>query len=240
MRVSRQEPSMLIPARLRLPLRPSWRRRVGAAFLWGRSFAARRGLDPSFDSALDPEAEDGRDASGWDDVQSGSAQTRLDEFEGFFRTHEARLSAYLWRMTGDRQSASDLCQETFLRAWQRYGAIRAYGRPDAWLFRVATNLALQLTRRKKSPVGAAGPLDDAFEPSMSDPAWRLAERDLVRETLLELPPRARSLLILREVSGFSAEEAAQTLGMSLSAVKIALWRARAQFREVYLRKEGRS
>jgi DNA-directed RNA polymerase specialized sigma24 family protein len=75
---------------------------------------------------------------------------------------------------------------------------------------------------------------------MSDPAWRLAERDLVRETLLEMPPRARSLLILREVSGFSAEEAAQTLGMSLSAAKVALWRARAQFREVYLRKEGRS
>jgi hypothetical protein len=81
---------------------------VGATFLWGRSFAARRGLDSSFDSALDPEAENGGDARGWDDVQSGSAQTRLDEFEGFFRTHEARLSAYLWRMTGDRQSASDL------------------------------------------------------------------------------------------------------------------------------------
>jgi DNA-directed RNA polymerase specialized sigma24 family protein len=48
------------------------------------------------------------------------------------------------------------------------------------------------------------------------------------------------LLILREVSGFSAEEAAQTLGMSRSAVKVALWRARAQFREAYLRKEGRS
>ena len=62
----------------------------------------------------------------------------------------------------------------------------------------------------------------------------------MRETLLELPPRARSLLVLREVSGFSAEEAAQTLGMSLSAVKVALWRARAQFREAYLRKEGRS
>jgi hypothetical protein len=161
---------MLIPARLRLPLRPAWLQHVGATVLWGRSFAARRGLDPSFDSALDPEAEDGSDASGWDDVQSGSARTTLDEFEGFFRAHEPRLSAYLWRMTGDQQSASDLCQETFLRAWQRYDAIRAYDRPDAWLFRVATNLAMQLTRRKKAPVGAAGPLDDAFEPSVSDPA----------------------------------------------------------------------
>jgi RNA polymerase sigma-70 factor, ECF subfamily len=170
--------------------------------------------------------------------QPGAGGARLDEFEGLFRQHEARLSAYLWRMTGDRQSASDLCQETFLRAWQRYDAVRAYERPDAWLFRVATNLALQLARRRKGPVGSAGALEEGFEPSVSDPAWRFAERDLVRETLLELPARSSALLVLREVSGFSAEEAAQTLGMSHSAGKVALWRARAQFREAYLRKEG--
>jgi RNA polymerase sigma-70 factor (ECF subfamily) len=224
---------------LRLPLRPSWLQRVGALFLWERSFAARRGLDSSFDSSFDAEVEGvGDDDSAPTHVRISPAGATLDEFERFFRAHEARLSAYLWRMTGDRHSASDLCQETFLRAWQRYDAIRAYDRPDAWLFRVATNLALQLARRRKAPIGAAGPLEDDFEPSVSDPAWQLAERDLVRETLLEMPARARALLILREVSGFSAEEAAQTLGMSLAAAKVALWRARAQFREVYLRKEG--
>ena len=67
-------------------------------------------------------------------------------------------------MTGDRQSASDLCQETFLRAWQRFVAIRAYDRPDAWLFRVATNLALQLTRRKKAPDRRLAP-DRSMRPS---------------------------------------------------------------------------
>jgi Sigma-70 region 2 len=141
---------MLIPSWLRLPLRSSWLRRADAAIAWGRFYAARHGLDPSFDSdsAFDLETEDGNDASGWNYAQPDSAQTTLDEFEGFFRMRETRLSAYLWRMTSDRQSASDLCQETFLRAW---------------LFRVATNLALQLTRRKKAPVGAAGPLDDAFQ-----------------------------------------------------------------------------
>jgi RNA polymerase sigma factor (sigma-70 family) len=226
---------MLIPARMRLP----WLQRMGATFLWGRAFAAQRGLDSPFDSAFDSEeAKPIGNSAPFAYEMSASSGAALDEFESFFNAHEARLSAYLWRMTGDRQSASDLCQETFLRAWQRYDTIRAYDQPDAWLFRVATNLALQLARRQKAPIGAAGPLEDAFEPSVSDPAWRLAERDLVRETLLELPPRARALLILREVSGFSAEEAAKTLGMSPSAVKVALWRARAQFREVYLRKEG--
>jgi hypothetical protein len=82
---------MLIPSRLRLPLRPSWLRRAGAAIVWGRSLAARRGLGPSFDSAFDPESDDGSDTSGWDYAQPDSAQTTLDEFEGFFRAHEAPL-----------------------------------------------------------------------------------------------------------------------------------------------------
>jgi hypothetical protein len=93
---------MLIRSRLRLPLRPSWLQRAGAAIVWGRFYAARRGLDPSFDSAFDPEAEDESDGGGWGYSQPDSAQTTLDEFEGLFRAHEARLSAYLWRMTGDR------------------------------------------------------------------------------------------------------------------------------------------
>jgi len=101
---------MLIPSRLRLPLRPSWLQRAGAAIAWGRFYAARHGLDPSFDSdsAFDLETEDGSDAGGWDYAQPDSAQTTLEEFEGFFRAHEARLSAYLWRMTGDRQGRTRL------------------------------------------------------------------------------------------------------------------------------------
>jgi RNA polymerase sigma factor (sigma-70 family) len=232
LKLSRQELSMLIPMRPR----PVWLQRAVLSLGIIRFFAARGRLDSSSDSASDPE---GHRDTGVPAPQAPASNAALDEFEGFFGAHEARLSAYLWRMTGDRQSASDLCQETFLRAWQRYDVIRTYDRPDAWLFRVATNLALQLARRKKAPVGAAGPLEDDFEPSVSDPAWHLAERDLARETLLELPPRARSLLLLREVSGFSGEEAAKMLGMSLAAVKVALWRARAQFREIYLQKEGR-
>jgi RNA polymerase sigma-70 factor (ECF subfamily) len=83
-------------------------------------------------------------------------------------------------------------------------------------------------------------LDERFEPSESEPSRRLALRDLVRETLLELPPRPRALLVLREAYGFSAEEAAEALGMSLGAAKVALWRARAQFRDAYLRKDGQA
>jgi RNA polymerase sigma-70 factor (ECF subfamily) len=161
-----------------------------------------------------------------------------DDFERFFQAHEPELTGYLWRMTGDEQSASDLCQETFLRAWQRFDTIRGYERPGAWLVRVATNLALQHLRRRRAPVGAAAPLDETFAPTASDPGLRFAERDLVRETLLTLPPKPRAMLVLREVYGLSVDEVADALGMSREAVKMALWRARHQFRTSYLRKDS--
>jgi hypothetical protein len=94
---------MLIPSRLRLPLRPAWLQRAGAAIVWGRSLAARRGLDQSFDSdaAFDPESEDGSDASGWDYARPDSAQTPLDEFEGFFRAHDRRPAERERSLPGD-------------------------------------------------------------------------------------------------------------------------------------------
>lgn len=163
---------------------------------------------------------------------------QAQDFEHFFLEFEPQVTGYLWRMTGDQPMASDLCQETFLRAWQHFEKIRHYDKPGAWLMRVATNLALQHLRRRSAPVGAAQSLDEPFDPGVSDPGGRIAVRDLVRETLLELPDKPRAMLILREVYGFTGDEVAQTLGMSPAAVKVALWRARAQFRMAYLRKDG--
>src|SRR5262249_20769961 len=146
---------------------------------------------------------------------------QMHEFERFFREFEPQVSAFLHRMTGDAGTAGDLSQETFFRAWQHFERIQAYDRPSAWLIRVATNLALQHLRRRTAPVGAASSLDEAYSPSESDPGRRFALRDLVRETLLELSPRSRAILVLREVYDLSADEVAEVMGMSREAVKVA-------------------
>jgi RNA polymerase sigma-70 factor, ECF subfamily len=166
------------------------------------------------------------------------SQTQVENFEAFFRSFERDIFGYLCRMTGEEQSAYDLSQETFLRAWQHFAQICTYDRPRAWLFRVATNLALNYLRRRPVEVDIAGIGDEDGQPASSDPAWRLAERDLVRQTLLELVPRQRAGLVLREVYGLSCEEVAQTLSVSRDAAKMLLCRAREQFRERYSRKEA--
>ncbi len=168
-----------------------------------------------------------------------TAQSQAESFESFFRRYQAQVSGYLWRMTCNEQIVLDLCQETFFRAWQHFEQIRTYPHPASWLFRVATNLALQDIRRRSSPVGAATPFaDDERDPAASDPGRRVAESELVRQTLLALPPKQRALLVLREVYDVPFEELAEMMEMSASATRMALSRAREQFRQIYRRKDG--
>ena len=189
---------------------------------WTRLFALSQEQDPAAESLLPT-------------VRAHASSAHPDDFEAFFLQHEHAIFGYLLRLTGDEQSAHDLSQEAFLRAWQHYDKIRGYDHPAAWLFRVASNLAISHLRRRSSPVGSAKLLGDDDSPARSDPAMRFIEVDLVEQTLLELPPKQRAALVLREVYGFSCEEIGVTLGMSRDAVKMSLWRAREQFRVRYVR-----
>jgi RNA polymerase sigma-70 factor (ECF subfamily) len=164
-------------------------------------------------------------------------QSATDHFEHFIRQHEQAVLNYLWHMLGDEQGAFDLAQETFLRAWQHYAALRDYAEPRGWLFRVASHLAISQLRRARAPVGAAVALDEATDPSTSDHAGHLAERDLVRQVLDHMTPQRRAALVLREVYGFSCEQIAQILETTPSAIKTALWRAREQFRSIYIEED---
>ena len=166
-------------------------------------------------------------------VVSGAALER--DFDALFERCEARIFGYLWRVTGDRHAASDLCQETFLRAWQHFAKVSGYEQPEAWLWRVATNLALNHRRTRATHAADAALHDADRDPTASDPAWRVAVRVSVHATLLALPPKMRAALVLREVCGLSFAEVAETLDTTPAAVKMTLSRAREQFRERYLR-----
>lgn len=159
-------------------------------------------------------------------------------YDDFIREHQRSILNYLWRMLGDEQSAYDLSQEVFVRAWKHYEKLTGYDNPRAWLFRVATNLALTHLAGRKKHLTSVELLTPDREPSSSDPAWRVAQRDLVRVALDALPPRRRAALTLREVYGLSCAEIASMFGTTESSVRMTISRAREQFRALYLR-EGK-
>ncbi|HEY8155230.1 MAG TPA: sigma-70 family RNA polymerase sigma factor [Myxococcota bacterium] len=153
-------------------------------------------------------------------------------FDALFSRWAAPLLRYLQRMLRDAAGAEELVQEVFLRV---HGARQRY-QPEArfstWLYRIATNLALNELRRprRREPHASWGEPDGpelAGEGSAAEDALdakRLAAR--VERELARLPERQRAALCLSAVEGLSYAEVAEALEISESAVKALVHRAR--------------
>ena len=184
--------------------------------------------------------------------------------EGFDRLVEPfrrELLAHCYRMLGSAHDAEDLVQDTYLRAWRardQYDGTRSSLR--TWLYRIATNAcltALEVRGRRPLPSGLVaasdprGPLvrgENAwlqpFPDSLvdaGDPARAVIDRASLRlafaAALQHLPARQRGALILRDVLGFSASEAADILGTTVVSVNSSLQRARTRMKEAGVRPE---
>lgn len=183
------------------------------------------------------------DASHASDPAPGGAS-----FDDFYARHEQPLYGYLRRLLPAHELAVEVAQEAFFRAWRNFDTLRDYDRPEAWLYRVATNLAISQLRRK-APLSfsalAARPRADGAEgaereelapadlfPSGLDIERGAAERDLIERSLRALPERQRAALLLA-TQGFAAEEIAAALGATPANARQMLRRARERFRSLY-------
>lgn len=180
----------------------------------------------------------------------------LSEEEFGIQTEPYRneLILHCYRMVGSLQDAEDLVQETLLRAWNGRQGFEGRASLRTWLYKIATNLSLNLLEkrvRRSLPIArqAASRLEEPIPADINDPIWlepfpdsllasltidpahrydQLESISLAFLTLLQqLPPRQRAILILRDVLEWSAHEVADLLGLTVSAVKSALFRARA-------------
>jgi RNA polymerase sigma-70 factor (ECF subfamily) len=162
-----------------------------------------------------------------------------DDFGAIFTTYQSAIYNYTLRMIGNVEDAADLTLAAFekaLRAWARRPADLQV-RP--WLYRIATNTCLdELRHRSVIRWQSLDPVDGAIpHPVAPDNPERTvlqAEQSrLVRAALDQLPERYRVALVLRESEGLSCEEIGEALGISRSAAKVLLFRARERLRKVY-------
>jgi RNA polymerase sigma-70 factor (ECF subfamily) len=154
-----------------------------------------------------------------------------------FERHNAEILAYLRRMVDDRESALDLAQETFLAAHKARGQIASLQNPRAWLYRIATNLALNAIKRKRRfawlPWGAQ---DD--RPAAVNVAEQVGRQAQIEAALAALPPDYRAPLLLYAHHGLRIAEIAHALNITEGAARMRLQRAREQFRQVYRREDA--
>ncbi len=160
---------------------------------------------------------------------AGDAQA----FEVFMTAHQAAVFRYLLSTTGDGVDVDDALQETFIAAWRGAAAFAGDTTARGWLYGIARNVVRhQLRRRVGEPthVDSVEQLAEQAGWGCADPAETFGEatiaRDLLSVAMSRLPQDECEILTLRELDGFTGEETAQLLQLSLPAMKSRLHRAR--------------
>jgi RNA polymerase sigma-70 factor (ECF subfamily) len=147
-----------------------------------------------------------------------------DDFDEFYAASYGRLVGQLAPITGSVAEAEDVVQEAFVRAAGRWGRLRDYDQPEAWVRRVAMNLATSGLRSRLRQARALARLRLGQAPAV--PA--VSVDDLaVAQGLRELPVTYRQVLVLHHGLGLGVEEVARELGLAPAAVNGRLRRARA-------------
>ncbi|PWW31174.1 RNA polymerase RpoE-like sigma-24 subunit [Cytobacillus oceanisediminis] len=165
-------------------------------------------------------------------------ESRRDRLDDLYRHYARPLYYYLYKMSGSKETAEDLTQETFVRATV---SLTFYQQEDvrAWLFKVARNAYLdewrKRQRRKKIPFADyIFPMAEMTSPYglPEDSAIKRETRKNVEDLLSCLPEQYRSILYLREFESFSYSEIEEALDLTENQVKVTLHRARKKLAQL--------
>jgi RNA polymerase sigma-70 factor (ECF subfamily) len=147
-----------------------------------------------------------------------------EEFRAFYERTSRLVWAYLTRLTGDRQSADDLLQETYYRFVRAQGTFENDDHRRNLLFRIATNLANDAFRRGVHRKTVS--LDDVEPPRVDGVAERAEGRTDLARAIAQLTEGQREMLWLAYAHGSSHAEIADAMGLKTASIKLLLFRAR--------------
>lgn len=153
-------------------------------------------------------------------------------FGELIRLNREGVINVVYRMCGDASLAEDAAQESFIRAWQRLPNYRPRSPFRNWLYRIATNVALDVLRRERKTVNVD---DVALVTHASGPEGAVEKKErgeMVRRAVLSLPPASRAVLVLREYEGLAYREIAAALDIPIGTVMSRLNYARTRLREI--------
>lgn len=152
-------------------------------------------------------------------------------FGQILTTLRPKLHRYCARMTGSVIDGEDIVQEAILKALEARDEIESLAIPEAWLFRIAHNAALDFLRRRARQRAAYSDEDLDMIADIATADSRLATAASMR-TFMQLPAAQRSSVVLMDVLGYSLEEISVITQMTVPAVKASLHRGRARLQEL--------
>ncbi len=174
-----------------------------------------------------------------EELVRAAAKGRTEAFEELVRLHEKKVYALTLRMCGNPEDARDAAQEAFLSAWRGLPSFRGEAGFSTWLYRLASNAAIdQLRRNRRQREEASLDAGEMDTPDQSPGPQEAAEgselQRAVADGLASLSEDHRRILLLREYQQLSYDEIAQTLDMDLGTVKSRISRARRALRKILL------
>jgi len=183
-------------------------------------------------------------------VTAAPGMSDVQRFEAFLRAHQDRVFATAARLVGRSSDAEDIAQTTFLRAWERFDALRDNPAAGGWLTTVATNLALNHLSRHRSRWRLFSELagDDPGEPGFDatlaagepgeDPLATADEHARLERALRALPPHQRVPIVLFHFDEQSYEQIAARLRVSVGKIKTDIHRGRLALRAALRSPDG--
>ena len=166
----------------------------------------------------------------------------VERFEAFLLEHQDRVYATALRLVGRASDAEDIAQTTFLRAWERFDALRTHPAAGAWLTTVTTNLALNHLSRHRSrwrlfsEITGGDDRQPGFESTIAaddpadDPLTRADDAARLERALRALPPHQRVPIVLYHFDEQSYEQIAARLRVSVGKIKTDIHRGRVALR----------
>lgn len=168
-------------------------------------------------------------------VRSGDA----DAFRGIVDRYSKTLWKAAWRVLGDAEAAEDAVQDAFLRAWRSFESFDDRAELATWLYRIAVNAAIDLSRKRRRTYGGDVPLPEDLDGEVTArseepaPDRRVISSEVARRaraTLEGLSDAERTAFLLRHFEGRSIAEIARALGKNENATKQSVFRAASKLR----------
>ncbi len=152
-------------------------------------------------------------------------------FERLFTEYQHSIFNYVYRLVGDRDRAEDITQDTFVKAYRKLESLTDETSTRSWLYRIATNTAIDEMRRRRFFFTTPTPADRPDSDSGPEARAMAGTLDVaIQRALLRLRPNQRQCLVLSDIEDMSGQQIAEVMGLSYGAVRTLLCRARGEMR----------
>ncbi len=165
----------------------------------------------------------------------------MEAYEILVKRYKDPLMNFVYRFVGDRDSCSDIVQETMIKFYLNKDSYRSFARFSTWIYTIAGNLAKnELKRRKRRSFFSIGNSEDEKTPQIEDKMFISPEKatdgeiknEIIQKALLKVKPVYREVVILRDIQDLSYEEISEITGLAIGTVKSRINRGRLQLQKL--------